>query len=61
MRKIDIDGPYGGKNVMLFDDEGKLVPKCEMNRRSEYMESLEKDKELQIQDADEMSSDSDQY
>ena len=43
MRKIKMDGPYGGRNVMVFDNDGKLVPKSEMNRRSAYLDTLEKD------------------
>ena len=45
---------------MVFDDDGKLVPKSEMNRRSAYLDTLEKDQGVEIREDDEVSSDSDQ-
>ena len=57
MRGID---PYEGKNAMIFDDEGNLMPKNEAKKRSAYIDTLEKDQEVVIQDEGEMSSESDQ-
>ena len=60
-RKLRGIDPYGGKNAMIFDDDGKLIPKSEAKKRSAYMDTLERDKEVVIRDAEEMSSDSDQH
>jgi len=31
MRKIKEDGPYGGRNILVFDESGKTKPKNEMD------------------------------
>jgi hypothetical protein len=31
MRKIKEEGPYAGKNILVFDAEGKAVPKSSLS------------------------------
>lgn len=44
MRKIKEEGPYAGKNILVFDSQGKAVPKPSIlnNDRTNYFESLRK-------------------
>ena len=58
MRKIDMQGPYGGANVTVFTADGKAVPKSELKQTNAYLDSLAKD--VVIRDEAELSSDDDQ-
>ena len=58
MRKIGMDGPYGGANVMVFTSDGKAVPRSELKKSNAYLDSLAKD--VMIRDEAELSSDQDQ-
>jgi hypothetical protein len=51
MRKIKEDGPFAGKNVLIFDSQGKPQPKSTVvkNDSKNYFESLRKN---QIQGED---------
>lgn len=43
MRKIDMEGPYGGANVVVFTNDGKAVPRSELKKQNAYLDSLAKD------------------
>lgn len=51
MRKIKEDGPFAGKNVLIFDSQGKPQPKSTVvkNDSKNFFESLRKN---QIQGED---------
>lgn len=48
MRKINEEGPYAGKNILVFDAQGKAVPKSSLatSQTNQYFQNLVKsDKE----------------
>ena len=54
MRKIDMQGPYGGANVTVFTADGKAVPKSDLKKTNAYLDSLAK--VVVIRDEGELSS-----
>ena len=67
MRKIKEEGPYAGKNILVFDAEGKAVPKSSLSKSqtNQYFQALVKsdkgkEKVLQLQ-PDEAESDDGEY
>ena len=67
MRKIKEEGPYAGRNILVFDSEGKAVPKSSMSviKTNQYFQSLvkpgDKEKRLMMQPNEAESEEEGEY